>query len=82
MLKIVLLDDERIVLRGISALIKREENYELSGTAENGIDGLELIKNTRPDIVMTDIRMPGMNGLDTQSLRVCAGKYLYCIQWI
>lgn len=64
MLKIVLLDDERIVLRGISALIKREENYELSGTAENGIDGLELIKNTRPDIVMTDIRMPGMNGLD------------------
>lgn len=64
MLRIVLLDDERVVLRGISALIKREENYELVGTAENGIDGLELIRNTRPDIVMTDIRMPGMSGLD------------------
>ena len=64
MLRIVLLDDERVVLRGISALIKREKNYELVGTAENGIDGLELIRNTRPDIVMTDIRMPGMSGLD------------------
>lgn len=69
MLKVVLIDDERIVLKGISAAIRREMDYELVGTAENGIDGLACIKSTQPDIVMTDIRMPGMTGLEM--IRAC-----------
>ena len=64
MLKIVLIDDEIIVLRGISALLKKQSEYELAGTADNGIDGLKIVLETKPDIVMTDIRMPGMSGLD------------------
>ena len=64
MLKIALIDDEKIVLRGIAALMKKEPGFELVGTAENGIDGLQMILETKPDIVMTDIRMPGMSGLD------------------
>lgn len=64
MLRVVLVDDEKVVLKGISAAIKREPDYELAGTAENGIDGLECIKSAKPDIVMTDIRMPGMSGLE------------------
>ena len=60
MLKIVLIDDEIIVLRGISALLKKQSEYELAGTADNGIDGLKTVLETKPDIVMTDIRMPGM----------------------
>ena len=64
MLKIVLIDDEIIVLRGISALLKKQPEYELAGTADNGIDGLKTVLETKPDIVMTDIRMPGMSGLD------------------
>lgn len=64
MLKIALIDDEKIVLRGIAALTKKEPGFELVGTAENGIDGLQMILETKPDIVMTDIRMPGMSGLE------------------
>ena len=64
MLKIVLIDDEIIVLRGISALLKKQSEYELAGTADNGIDGLKIVLETKPDIVMTDIRMPGMSGLE------------------
>lgn len=64
MLKIVVIDDEKIVLRGISALIQREAGFEFGGSADNGIDGLDLIRRERPDIVMTDIRMPGMTGLE------------------
>ena len=63
-MKIVLIDDEAIVLRGISALIKKQAEYELAGTADNGIDGLKVVLETEPDIVMTDIRMPGMSGLE------------------
>ena len=43
MLKIALIDDEKIVLRGIAALTKKEPGFELVGTAENGIDGLQMI---------------------------------------
>ena len=64
MLKIVLIDDEMIVLRGIAALIRKQAEYELAGTADNGIDGLKVVLETEPDIVMTDIRMPGMSGLE------------------
>ena len=64
MLKIVLIDDEIILLRGISALLKKQPEYELAGTADNGIDGLKTVLETKPDIVMTDIRMPGMSGLE------------------
>ena len=42
-MKIVLIDDEAIVLRGISALIKKQAEYELAGTADNGIDGDVII---------------------------------------
>lgn len=64
MLKIVLIDDEAIVLRGISAILKKQVDFELVGTADNGIDGMKTVLETRPDIIMTDIRMPGMNGLE------------------
>ncbi|MBQ7372388.1 MAG: response regulator [Blautia sp.] len=64
MLRIALIDDEKIVLKGIAAAIRKEGSYELAGTAENGLDGLALIKEQHPDIIMTDIRMPGMSGLE------------------
>ncbi|TYP73141.1 helix-turn-helix domain-containing protein [Paenibacillus methanolicus] len=64
MLKAVLIDDEYIVLEGLQDNIDwAGYGIELAGTAGNGLEGLELIRREKPDIVMTDIRMPGLNGL-------------------
>ena len=64
MYRVVLVDDERLIVRGLSTVIPWAElGCEVAGTAYDGVGGLELIRSIRPDIVMTDIRMPNMDGL-------------------
>ncbi|WP_168123884.1 response regulator transcription factor [Paenibacillus sp. HB172176] len=64
MYKVLLVDDERIILEGISAIVAWERyGAELAGTARNGIEALSFIESQQPDIVISDIRMPGMDGL-------------------
>ncbi|MFC4101046.1 response regulator transcription factor [Paenibacillus xanthanilyticus] len=64
MYKVLLVDDERIILEGISAIVDWEgTGTRLAGTARNGVEALAEIERDRPDIVITDIRMPGMDGL-------------------
>ena len=63
--KVLLVDDEKIIIDSISQLIDWEKyNLELTGTAQNGLEAYDLIKLHRPHIVITDIKMPGMSGLD------------------
>lgn len=64
MLEVVLIDDEKIVLNGMAAILKKEEGIHLAGIADNGVDGLNMILDKKPEIVLTDIRMPGMTGLE------------------
>ncbi|EXX89516.1 response regulator, partial [Paenibacillus darwinianus] len=64
MLKAVVFDDEYIVLQGLRSMINwRQYGIELAGTAGDGVLALRLFRELRPDIVLTDIRMPGMDGL-------------------
>ena len=64
MYQVVLVDDERLIIRGLSTVIPWAElGCEIAGTAHDGVSGLELIRSLRPDIVLTDIRMPNMDGL-------------------
>lgn len=65
MFKIAIIDDERQVLQGMKRVIPWEElEAEWVGEAMDGEQGLELIRKTQPDIVLTDIYMPVMSGLD------------------
>jgi two-component system response regulator YesN len=65
MLKVLLVDDEAKTRRGIRTMMKWEEhNLELIGEAINGVQALEIVKNEKPDLVIADIRMPLMNGID------------------
>ncbi|MCY8036903.1 response regulator [Bacillus paralicheniformis] len=65
MYKVLLADDERIILDGISSMIEWSSfETSLIGAAQNGIDAYRLIMEERPDIVISDIKMPGMGGLE------------------
>lgn len=65
MLKAALFDDEFIVLKGLIKLIDWQScGVELVATAKDGLSALEAVREHKPDIVLTDIRMPGMNGLE------------------
>lgn len=66
-LKILLVDDEPKVLRGLEMVIKRaapDGAWRITGQCKNGVEALRLIGAEPPDVVVTDIKMPGMDGLE------------------
>jgi two-component system response regulator YesN len=65
MYKVLLIDDEPIIRKGLKNTIPWDTyGCSVCGEAADGIEGLEKIKELKPEIIITDIRMPGMNGLD------------------
>ena len=69
MIKVVIADDEVKVCQLICGLIDwKSVDMEIVGVAHNGIEALELIKNLQPDLMITDIRMPGYDGLELINL--------------
>ncbi|WP_433120284.1 response regulator [Micromonospora sp. CA-246542] len=65
MIRVVLADDHELVRMGLRTLIEREDDMRVVGEAHSGQDTLELTRRTRPDVVLLDVRMPGLNGLET-----------------
>ncbi|MHA6530095.1 response regulator transcription factor [Paenibacillus sp. BAC0078] len=65
MYKVVLADDETIALEGLRTLTDWEElGFEICGACENGEEALSTVAECSPDLVITDIRMPGIDGLE------------------
>jgi DNA-binding NarL/FixJ family response regulator len=62
--RIVLVDDHRLVRAGIRALLEKTPRGKVVGEAADGREAFALIEKQRPDIVLIDIAMPGLNGLD------------------
>lgn len=66
--KVILVDDERIILDGIASIINWEKlETTLVGKAANGMEAYQLITDLQPHIVICDIKMPGMNGIELVS---------------
>ena len=63
-IRVVVADDEVLALNGISSLIEKTDGYEIVGKASNGRECLEMIRRERPQLVITDIKMPVMTGLE------------------
>ena len=64
MYKVVLVDDEHLILEGLRRVVPWEKmGCCVTGTASDGMSGMQIIRETAPDIVFTDIRMPNMDGL-------------------
>ena len=62
--KILLVDDHEITRNGLSALIEKQPEMEVVGEAENGQDAVGLVEDLAPDVVIMDISMPDLNGID------------------
>jgi DNA-binding NarL/FixJ family response regulator len=60
---IVLVDDQQLVRAGLATLLELEDDLHVAGQAGDGDSGLALIAETRPDVVLMDIRMPGLDGI-------------------
>ena len=63
-IKVILVDDHEIIRDGIKALLKGANGIEIVGEAENGREAIEILENGGIDLVLMDISMPVMNGID------------------
>ncbi len=64
MIRVVLADDQPLVRAGFRMLLDAEDDLEVVGEADDGAGAVALVAETRPDLVLMDIRMPGVDGLE------------------
>jgi DNA-binding NarL/FixJ family response regulator len=62
--RIVLVEDQAIIREGLRSLLSGEKDFEIVGEAGNGREALRLVEKIKPDLVVTDLSMPQMDGMD------------------
>jgi DNA-binding NarL/FixJ family response regulator len=65
--KILLADDHKIMRAGLRSILEKEPDMEILGEAQNGLVALQLAKKLRPDLIIMDISMPDLNGIEATS---------------
>jgi len=63
-ISVLLVEDHHVVRKGISYLLSLEEDIDVLGEAEDGNEGIKMAKELYPDVVIMDITMPNLNGID------------------
>lgn len=71
MIRVLLVDDQKLVREGLRTLLMLESDFEVVGEAANGEEGLALYESMRPDVVLMDVRMAVMDGVEATK-RLCA----------
>lgn len=70
MIRVLICDDQAIVCDGLEAILSTDGDIEVVGLAANGAQAVELAQKTKPDLVLMDLKMPGMNGIQaTRAIR-------------
>jgi DNA-binding NarL/FixJ family response regulator len=72
MIRVMLVDDQNLVRKGVRSLLELSEEIEVVAEAADGAEAIRMVPEIRPDVVLLDMRMPGLSGLDV--LRDLAGK--------
>lgn len=67
-LRVLLADDHAILRAGLRLLLNQQQDFEVVGEAESGLETLELVEKLQPDIVLLDLNMPGLHGLEALPL--------------
>ncbi|HWK77683.1 MULTISPECIES: response regulator transcription factor [unclassified Microbacterium] len=64
MIRVLLVDDQELVRLGLRALLENEDGFAVAGEATDGLAAVDQASETRPDVILMDIRMPGIDGLE------------------
>mgnify|MGYP000865110945 FL=1 len=70
-MKVLVCDDQAIVRDGLELLLKLETDIDVVGMAQDGAEAVEMVNKILPDLVLMDLKMPGMNGVEA-TRRICA----------
>jgi DNA-binding NarL/FixJ family response regulator len=62
--RVIVVDDHAVIRRGVEGILHSFPEWVLCGEAENGQDAVKLAENVRPEIIIMDVSMPGLNGLE------------------
>lgn len=64
MIKVMLVDDQNLVRKGVRSLLELSEEIEVIAEANDGTEAIEMLPDANPDVVLLDMRMPGLSGVD------------------
>ena len=78
-IRVVIADDHAVYLDGLETLLSKDEDIEIVGTAAEGLRLVQLTKQLVPDVVLTDLKMPGMDGTEAIKEITAAGLPTHCI---
>lgn len=70
-MKVVICDDQAIIRDGLELLLKLEKDIDVAGLAQDGTEAVDLAAKLSPDLILMDLKMPGMNGVEA-TRRICA----------
>ena len=67
-IEVLLVDDHAIIREGLRSLLEKQQDMEVVADADNDRKGIELVRELSPDVVIMDVTMPGLNGIEATRL--------------